>query len=160
MGEFWYGASPDTAVRTHGHFYPSCTSKCGPLLAYMTKGLRSPVDPGMTLKSEAPETSLPTTIGNLYEDDSIIVVEKPSGMPSVPGLDGRISLQEHLEARSSHHQDSAGTPVSIHAVHRLDMDTSGVMVFAKTAEAAVNLRRQFDEHNIIKTYLASVSQAG
>jgi tRNA pseudouridine32 synthase/23S rRNA pseudouridine746 synthase len=173
MGEFWYGASPDTAVRTHGHFYPSCTSKCGPLLAYMTKGLRSPVEPGMTaiyptipsvtkesgvtLKSEATETSLPTTIGNLYEDDSIIVVEKPSGMPSVPGLDGRTSLQEHLEARSSHHQDSSGTHVSIHAVHRLDMDTSGVMVFAKTAEAAVNMRRQFEEHTIRKTYMARVS---
>ena len=157
MGEFWYGASPDTAVRTHGHFYPSCTSKCGPLLAYMTKGLRSPVEPGMTLKSEAPETSLPTTIGNLYEDDSIIIVEKPSGMPSVPGLDGRISLQEHLEARSSHHHDSSSPPVSIHAVHRLDMDTSGVMIFAKTAEAAVNLRRQFEEHTIRKTYMAKVS---
>ena len=151
MGEFWYGASPDTAVRTHGHFYPSCTSKCGPLLAYMTKGLRSPVEPEVT------HSSLSTTIGNLYEDGSIIVVEKPSGMPSVPGLDGRISLQEHLEARSSHHQDSSRTPVSIHAVHRLDMDTSGVMVFAKTAEAAVNLRRQFEEHTIRKTYMARIS---
>ena len=149
MGEFWYGASPDTAVRTHGHFYPSCTSKCGPLLAYMTKGLRSPVEPEVT------QTSLPTTIGNLYEDDSIIVVEKPSGMPSVPGLDGRISLQEILSYRMEVQNEI--TPATIHAVHRLDMDTSGVMVFAKTAEAAVNLRRQFEEHTIRKTYMARVS---
>ena len=155
MGEFWYGASPDTAVRTHGHFYPSCTSKCGPLLAYMTKGLRSPVEPVMTLKSKATETSLPTTIGNLYEDDSIIVVEKPSGMPSVPGLDGRTSLQEILSYRMGVQYEI--TPATIHAVHRLDMDTSGVMVFAKTAEAAVNLRRQFEEHTIRKTYMARVS---
>ena len=191
MGEFWYGSSPDTAVRTHGNFYPSCTSKCGPLLAYMTKGLRSPVKPvmtaiyqgqpgmtatlpdkpgmtaiyptipsvtkesGVTLKSEAPETSLPTTIGNLYEDDSIIIVEKPSGMPSVPGLDGRISLQEILSYRMEVQNES--TLATIHAVHRLDMDTSGVMVFAKTAEAAVNLRRQFEEHTIRKTYMARVS---
>ena len=170
MGEFWYGASPDTAVRTHGHFYPSCTSKCGPLLGYMMKGLRLPVKPGMTatlpdkpgmtaiyptipsvtkesgvtLKSEAPETSLPTTIGNLYEDGSIIIVEKPSGMPSVPGLDGRISAQEILGD-------------GYHVVHRLDMDTSGVMIFAKTPEAAVNLRRQFEEHTVRKTYMAKVS---
>lgn len=181
MGEFWYGASPDTAVRTHGHFYPSCTSKCGPLLAYMTKGLRSPVKPvmtatlpdkpgmtaiyptipsvtkesGVTLKSEAPETSLPTTIGNLYEDGSIIIAEKPSGMPSVPGLDGRISLQEILTSGMAGRNDSS--PGTIHAVHRLDMDTSGVMVFAKTAEAAVNLRRQFEEHTVRKTYMAKVS---
>lgn len=149
MGEFWYGSSPDTAVRTHGNFYPSCTSKCGPLLAYMTKGLRSPVKPEVT------QTSLPTTIGNLYEDDSIIIVEKPSGMPSVPGLDGRISLQEILSYRMEVQNES--TLATIHAVHRLDMDTSGVMVFAKTAEAAVNLRRQFEEHTIRKTYMARVS---
>lgn len=165
MGEFWYGTSPDTAVRTHGHFYPSCTSKCGPLLGYMMKGLRSPVEPvmtyrhplmsGVTQKSEATESSLPTTFGNLYEDESIIVVEKPSGMPSVPGLDGRISLQEILTSGMAGRNDSS--PGTIHAVHRLDMDTSGVMVFAKSAEAAVNLRRQFEEHTIRKTYMAKVS---
>ena len=165
MGEFWYGSSPDTAVRTHGHFYPSCTSKCGPLLGYMMKGLRSPVEPvmtyrhplmsGVTQKSEATESSLPTTFGNLYEDESIIVVEKPSGMPSVPGLDGRISLQEILTSGMAGRNDSS--PGTIHAVHRLDMDTSGVMVFAKSAEAAVNLRRQFEDHTVRKTYMAKVS---
>ena len=165
MGEFWYGTSPDTAVRTHGHFYPSCTSKCGPLLGYMMKGLRSPVKPvmtyrhplmsGVTQKSEATESSLPTTFGNLYEDESIIVVEKPSGMPSVPGLDGRISLQEILTSGMAGRNDSS--PGTIHAVHRLDMDTSGVMVFAKSAEAAVNLRRQFEDHTVRKTYMAKVS---
>ena len=147
MGEFWYGASPDTAVRTHGHFYPSCTSKCGPLLGYMMKGLRHPIRSGATKRSGMTDTSLPTPICNLYEDESIIVVEKPSGMPSVPGLDGRNSLQELLTSQSN----------EIHAVHRLDMDTSGVMVFAKTSEAAVNLRRQFEEHTVRKTYMARVS---
>ena len=135
MGEFWYGASPDTAVRTHGHFYPSCTSKCGPLLGYMMNGLRLPVKPAMTGKD---------TLRILFEDESIIVVEKPSGMPSVPGLDGRISAQEILGD-------------GYHVVHRLDMDTSGVMIFAKTPEAAVNLRRQFEEHTVRKTYMAKVS---
>ena len=137
MGEFWYGTSPDTAVRTHGHFYPSCTSKCGPLLGYMMKGLRSPVEPVMTTSER---------IGNLYEDESIIVVEKPSGMPSVPGLDGRISALEILGEQ-------------YHAVHRLDMDTSGVMIFAKTAEAGVNLRKQFEEHTVRKIYRARISKA-
>ena len=135
MGEFWYGASPDTAVRTHGHFYPSCTSKCGPLLGYMMNGLRLPVKPAMTGKD---------TLRILFEDESLIVVEKPSGMPSVPGLDGRISAQEILGD-------------GYHVVHRLDMDTSGVMVFAKTSEAAVNLSRQFEDHTVRKTYMAKVS---
>lgn len=151
MGEFWYGRSPETAVRTHGHFYPSCTSKCGPLLGFMMKGLRS--DDNNSVPIPAGSAGSPAMI---YEDSTLIVVAKPSGMPSVPGLDGRLSLQEWL---ASHH--SAGYPSErqIHAVHRLDMDTSGIMIFAKTEEAAVNLRRQFEEHTIEKTYKARLSAA-
>ena len=134
MGEFWYGTSPDTAVRTQGHFYPSCTSKCGPLLGYMTKGL--------DIVTEADCLEVPEVI---HEDEAVIVVSKPSGMPSVPGLDGRTSVEEWLNARSD-------SPV--HTVHRLDMDTSGLLLFAKTVEAAVNLRRQFEEHTVRKTYRA------
>ena len=134
MGEFWYGKSPETAVRTHGHFYPSCTSKCGPLLGYMMKGL--------DLHSYTVKPSVPVI---LYQDDDIIIVEKPSGMPSVPGLDGRQSLQEWL--------------CSCHPVHRLDMDTSGVMIFAKTERAAICLRQQFEEHSILKTYMARINTA-
>lgn len=68
-------------------------------------------------------------------------------MPSVPGLDGRTSLQEWLSKQSQ----------SIHTVHRLDMDTSGVMLFAKSTKAAINLRHQFEEHSVHKTYMARVS---
>lgn len=138
MGEFWYGKSPDTAVRTHGHFYPSCTSKCGPLLGFMLKGLGICSEPGRPCDTCE-------TLKHIYEDESIIIIEKPSGMPSVPGLDGRISALELLGN-------------GYHAVHRLDMDTSGVMIYAKTAEAAVNLRKQFEEHSVRKTYQARLSR--
>lgn len=133
MGEFWYGPSPKTAVRTHGHFYPSCTSKCGPLLKFMLKGLE--------ISSELRSTpkDLPVII---YEDDEIIIAEKPSGMPSVPGLDGNKSLQEQLKAI---------------AVHRLDMDTSGIMIFARNERAASCIREQFEKHEIEKTYKARLS---
>ena len=137
MGEFWWGKSPETAVRTHGHFYPSCTSKCGPLLGYMMQGLDVQQEEKAVLES-------PIVI---HEDESIIVVEKPSGMPSVPGLDGRLSLQEWLNERK-------GLSAEVVAVHRLDMDTSGVMVFAKTREAEINLKRQFEVHSVRKTYIA------
>ncbi len=138
MGEFWYGRSPETAVRTHGHFYPSCTSKCGPLLAYMMKGLSI---------SHCDTTNIPTP-AVIYEDETIIVVEKPSGMPSVPGLDGRKSLLEWLQ--------NALRPSPVSSVHRLDMDTSGVMIYAKTEQASVHLQRQFEEHSVQKTYMARV----
>ena len=141
MGEFWYGRSPDSAVRTHGHFYPSCTSKCGPLLGYMLKGLEVAED--IHDNNQSPVV--------IHEDESVIIVEKPGGMPSVPGLDGRQSLQEWLSA--THGKE-------IFAVHRLDMDTSGVMVFAKTSECAVNLQRQFEEHTVKKTYKARLTGSG
>ena len=137
MGEFWYGNSPDTAVRTHGHFYPSCTSKCGPLLGFMLKGLN-------IHKEDADYTTRPYVT---YEDNAIIIVEKPPGMPSVTGLDNKTSLNEWLEKRNG---------AVVHTVHRLDMDTSGIMVYGKTHEAAVNLRRQFEAHSVKKTYIARV----
>ena len=145
MGEFWYGKSPEGPVRTHGHFYPSCTSRCGPLLGFMLKGLecRGP-------EEEATIFGEPAII---YEDEAVIIVSKPSGMPSVPGLDGRTSLLEWLT------DISAKPAAQIHTVHRLDMDTSGIMVFAKSAAAAVFLRRQFEDHTVIKCYKARLSPA-
>lgn len=139
MGEFWYGRSPDTAVRTHGRFYPSCTSKCGPLLAFMTEGL--------SLQEFA--SAEDNDIRIIYEDETLIAVSKPSGIPSVPGLDGRTSVLERLSS-------SGKTCI---AVHRLDMDTSGVLLFAKTPEAAVALQRQFEERSVRKTYMARLAPA-
>lgn len=133
MGEFWYGRSPHTAVRTHGHFYPSCTSKCGPLLRFMLKGLE--------LENTSDTDLCPRTI---FEDEHIIVIEKPSGMPSVPGLDGKRSVMDWLGE-------------GFFTVHRLDMDTSGVIIFAKTADAAADLQKQFEGHSIRKTYIAKLS---
>ena len=143
MGEFWYGQPSTTAVRTHGRFYPSCTSKCGPLLGFMLDGLRAESG-SLEITCIKNKLNIPDIS---YEDDALIIVEKPSGMPSVPGLDGRKSLLEWLQERYN----------GIQAVHRLDMDTSGVMIFAKTSEAAVNLRRQFEEHSVRKTYMARLS---
>lgn len=135
MGEFWYGKASSTAVRSHGHFYPSCTSKCGPLLGHMLKG----IDFGYE------RTGVPQAPHILYQDSWLIIAEKPSGMPSVPGLDGRISLLELLGngARS---------------VHRLDMDTSGVIVYAKDDKTATDLQKQFEEHSVKKTYKARLSK--
>ena len=137
MGEFWYGESPTTAVRTHGHFYPSCTSKCGPLLEYMLSA-----GPRCNGCDESGEPEV------IFEDEAVIVASKPSGMPSVPGLDGKGSMQEWLESLRP-----------VESVHRLDMDTSGIMLFAKTKESAVNLRSQFEKHTIRKEYMARLSSA-
>ena len=139
MGEFWYGRSPATAVRTHGHFYPSCTSKCGPLLSYMLQGLE--------IGQEKDKVSGEPEI--IFEDDNIIAVSKPSGMPSVKGLDGRESLEEWL---------CTAYCQKIYPVHRLDMDTSGIILFAKDSDTSAALQKQFEDHKILKTYIARLSK--
>ena len=141
MGEFWYGASPASEVREQGRFYPSCTGKCGPLLSFMLEGLDvepNPLDREFTTDRE-PEM--------LYEDDSILVVCKPAGMLSVPGRTRAKSLLDWLRERFG----------EVHSCHRLDMDTSGVMVFARHLAAKSELERQFAGREVTKTYRARLA---
>lgn len=138
MGEFWYGASPASEVREQGRFYPSCTGKCGPLLTWMMKGLEvdpNPLDEGFNKETE------PRVI---YEDEAIIVADKPSGMLSVPGRTAAPSLLGWLQNRYG----------EVHSCHRLDMDTSGIMVFARSMPYKVKLELEFAERQVHKTYRA------
>lgn len=144
MGEFWYGKSPEKEVREQGRFYPSCAGKCGPLLSYMLQGLEVEPNP---LDKEYDGTDRPEI---LYCDNEIIAVYKPHGMLSVPGRTSANSLLEWL-------QEQYG---EVHSCHRLDMDTSGVMVFARTMDAKVNLEGQFAARKVQKTYRARLVAGG
>ena len=144
MGEFWYGASPEKEVRRQGCFYPSCTGKCGPLLAFMLQGLDVEPNP---LDADSPASDEDFKV--LYEDGSIIVAEKPSGMLAVPGRTLKVSLQERL-------QRVAGPGTDVRACHRLDMDTSGLIVFAKDAASLSVLQQQFERHEVEKSYVAKL----
>ena len=91
----------------------------------------------------------------LFEDADIIVVDKPAGRivhPAPGHEDG--SMTEELVKRCPE-MSGVGSAERPGVVHRLDQDTSGVMVFAKTQVAYRNLRRQFESHETVeKTYLA------
>lgn len=84
----------------------------------------------------------------LYEDDAILIVQKPVGLTSQTDAAGGDSLPARLEAM--------GKPVK--PVHRLDKLTGGVMVYARTASAAANLSKQVQDHTVfVKEYLAIVN---
>ena len=138
MGEFWYGASPASEVREQGRFYPSCTGKCGPLLSFMLEGLDVAPNPLDREYTTADEPRI------LYEDGAVLVVSKPAGMLAVPGRTRAKSLLEWLRERFG----------EVHSCHRLDMDTSGVMVFARSLAAQAELERQFAEREVEKRYRA------
>ncbi|TDH25533.1 RluA family pseudouridine synthase [Segetibacter sp. 3557_3] len=84
----------------------------------------------------------------LFENDSIIAVNKPSGLLSIPNRMGQeVSLKTLL-------QDSLG---KVFTVHRLDKDTSGVIVFAKTEESHKHLSKIFEGRDVEKYYTGVVN---
>lgn len=142
MAEFWVGVSPKDEVRVEGHYYPACRSKCRPILGHMLQGLSVDSNPLLEGHQE-----LQSQLEILWQDSQIAVVCKPSGMLSVPGLD---DLPSVLSSMKSRFPDADGPLI----VHRLDMDTSGLMVIALTSHAYENLQQQFFRHKIKKKYVA------
>lgn len=93
----------------------------------------------------------------LYEDDDIVVVNKPSGMivHPAPGNSGK-ALSDELVRRYPE-MKSVGSVERPGVVHRLDIETSGVVVFARNRNSYLALRREFESHlSVGKTYLAVV----
>lgn len=142
MAEFWVGASPVDEVRHDGHFYPACNSKCRPILRHMLKGLD--VEPNPLL---ADQERLLSQLRIIYQDEEMAVVSKPAGMLSVPGKDDLPNVQDAIKCAIP----SAKGPL---IVHRLDMDTSGLMLIALTEEKYHELQDLFLHRRIQKVYHA------
>ncbi len=146
IAEFWYGDSPKGIIRHHGQFYEPCQAKCMPILWYMLpKDCKVYPYLRNTPKGE---------IKVLWEDDWFVAIDKPAGLLSVPGKRNLPNAQTML--RDSLPSGRVGVGL---AVHRLDMDTSGVLLFAKTEEAFVRMQGLFAEHKEVhKEYVAVLSK--
>jgi tRNA pseudouridine32 synthase/23S rRNA pseudouridine746 synthase len=125
LAEFWWGES--TEKRQKGSFYPPCAERCQPLLG--------------PLLSEAS-----WSISTVYTDNDLLVVDKPSGLLTVPGRE--VWNQDSLVTRL---QSEWG---ELHAVHRLDLETSGLVVLARNLATLGALQRMFAERRVNKTYEA------
>lgn len=139
MAEFWLGPSPKDEVRIDGQYYPACHSKCKPILRHMLEGLQVEENPMLSTAREQAKK-----VEYIYEDDDMAVVYKPAGLPSTPGNDDMPSLLDIVRKRW------AGAV----NVHRLDMDTSGIIVFALNENAYKQLQEQFVKQAVGKTYVA------
>ena len=139
LAEFWVGESPVGEVRRDGCFYGACKSKCEPILGYMLQGLdveESALEKGGDISS----------IKIVYEDESLLVVNKPSGVLSVPGIVGGTSVQQWLREKYSDN--------TLLVVHRLDMATSGLLVVAKSMQVYKMMQQLFAERKVEKHYMA------
>ena len=141
MAEFWWGRSPATELRRHGCFYPACKSKCEPILMFMLQGLEVEPNPMTETARRCNEPEI------VYEDRWMVAVNKPAGMYSVPGRDDVKSVYSWAR---EHYPEADGPLV----VHRLDMDTSGLLLIAKTKTAHEQLQKLFESRCIRKTYIA------
>lgn len=143
MAEFWWGASPKSEIRKHRQFYPACTGKCKPILAHMLDGMELDDNPFLQIPVDGPQLEV------VYEDEHLIVVNKPSGLRSVPGVDIFDSVYSRLKVHLA--------DVEPLTVHRLDMDTSGLMVVAKTPDVHRHIQKQFLRRTVKKRYTALLS---
>ena len=143
MAEFWWGQPTKEELRQHLNFYPACRGKCKPILTWMMQGLD--VDPDPESLGFA-RLEIPV----VYEDDYLVVVDKPSGLLSTPGRIEQYSVETVMQQRY---------PGSVIA-HRLDMGTSGLLIVAKTLEVYHDLQQQFIRHEVRKKYLAVLEGQG
>lgn len=139
IAEFWWGQSPVGEVRRHLTYYPACRGKCLPILTFMLQGID--VEP---IHQEKPLDATPDIV---YEDEWLMVVNKPAGMLSVPG---KVEATSVWSFAREHCLEAEGPMI----VHRLDMATSGLMVVAKTKEVHRLLQEQFLRREVQKTYFA------
>ena len=147
MAEFWWGDSPKNEIRHHGYYYPSCKGKCEPILQHMLQGLEVDENPLLNPIHEEEELEI------VFEDEWLLVINKPAGMLSVPGkAEDRDSVYHRLKKK---YPEATGPMI----VHRLDMATSGLLLVAKTKEVHQDLQAQFANRSIKKRYMAVLDGA-
>lgn len=142
MAEFWWGNSPKNEVRHHGYYYPACKGKCEPILRHMLQGLEVEANP---MQQEAERGNEKLNI--VYEDQWLLIINKPAGMLSVPGKERQTSIYDL--ARKAY-PEAEGPMI----VHRLDMATSGLLIIAKDKKTHQHLQAQFKNRSIRKKYIA------
>lgn len=135
LAEFYFGRENRKGDRKHRAFYTPCDEKCRFILPKLL---------GLEI---------------LYFDSQIIVVDKPSGLLSVPGKDMEncdsltFRLRYLFEGENLLNSGFPGI-IPQPSVQRLDMDTSGILVYARTKEAHKKLSIQFQERKAVKEYTA------
>ncbi|MBR5655733.1 MAG: RluA family pseudouridine synthase [Prevotella sp.] len=154
IAEFWYGPSPKAEIRHHGHFYPACRGKCLPILTWMLGNQFTIHNSQFTSNHHQSPTSNTSPLWGrkegasiLFEDPHIVVIDKPAGMLTAPGISETYSVYSIMRER---YPDSDSPLI----VHRLDQATSGLLVIAKTKEAHRLLQQQFLNHEVKKKYVA------
>jgi len=106
------------------------------------------------LRAGAPRPHDPAREGVLVHDDAhVVVLDKPTGVNSVPYEDRETGTAMDLIRGAWRRQGKPATQVALHVVHRIDRATSGLIMFAKTKQAELGLAAQLRAHSVARSYL-------
>ncbi|MUK37455.1 RNA pseudouridine synthase [Aliivibrio fischeri] len=141
LAEFWWGIAPKSEIRQHKKFYASCQSKCQPILGHMLDGIEMDDNPLLINPAEGKDLEI------VYEDEFMVVVNKPADFLSVPGKNIHDSVYARIQQR---YPDATGGLI----IHRLDMATSGLLVLGLMPKAHKRLQQQFINRTVEKRYTA------
>ncbi|MDL5027268.1 pseudouridine synthase [Vibrio sp. TMPB1044] len=141
LAEFWWGLPPTDIIRQHGNLYPVCQSKSFEILDHQLSDIELEDNPLIV------NPAVGKSFDIVYEDEDIVVVNKPEEFLSVPGKFIEDSVYTRIKAR---YPDATGPLI----IHRLDMSTSGLLILALTAESNKHIQKQFIDRTVEKRYTA------
>ncbi|RUR77131.1 pseudouridine synthase [Chlorogloeopsis fritschii PCC 9212] len=144
MAEFWWGQPSKNQDKVQGEFYGACAERCQPLMGFLLSGL-----PQRDLTVEG---AIAQTLPIIYEDEWLIAVNKPPGLLSVPGR--YRDRQDSVQSRLRHLLPDG---MALMAVHRLDRETSGILLLARDLQTYRQLTQQFQQRQVHKVYEAILS---
>ncbi|MBW4487328.1 MAG: RluA family pseudouridine synthase [Trichocoleus desertorum ATA4-8-CV12] len=159
MAEFWWGPASPSGDKVQGEFYAACAERCQPLMGFLLSGSCPPSPPilGGIYWSAPPSIGgsggpSAESLTTLYEDQWLIVVNKPTGLLSVPGR-----YRDRQDSILSRLRYLLPDGASLFPVHRLDQETSGILVLARDRETHRQLSQQFQARQVQKVYEAVVA---
>ena len=164
MAEFWWGASSVNQDKIPGEFYGACAERCQPLMGFLLSGLRpisirnrdfntTHLRNSNVFDFNEKSSNFPTfspikgEIPIIYEDEWLIAVNKPAGLLSVPGRYG--DRQDSVLSRLRHLLPDG---MALLSVHRLDRETSGILLLARDRQTHRQLSQQFQQRQVHKVY--------
>ncbi|OIP71924.1 MAG: RNA pseudouridine synthase [Oscillatoriales cyanobacterium CG2_30_44_21] len=144
MAEFWWGEPSPDGYKIQGEFYGACVQRCQPIMGFLLSGRKCLIsnDGVAALRHQTPI---------VYEDECLIAIAKPSGLLSISGryLDVQDSALSRLRELYSDE--------NLYPVHRLDRQTSGILLFARNLDTLRHLSQQFQDRKVYKVYEALLS---
>ncbi|WP_450091439.1 pseudouridine synthase [Pseudanabaena yagii] len=143
MAEFWWGNPSLDGYKVQGEFYGACAERCQPLMGFLLSGRQS--SPSLPICGDFTAQNLQI----IYEDDCLMAIAKPPELLSIPGR--YLDTQDSVLSRLS---QAYGNGREFYPVHRLDRQTSGVLLFALDIDSLRNVSEQFQKREIHKTYEA------